>query len=232
MTAPRTTTVVLVAGLLALVAACERSPTGAAELPSPTFSKGRPGPPSGNGGGGSEGSLFTPTIVTFGDAAGDGITSDGLGAYSDGDCGVVADFNSLDARLSPNGDYGGKDKHSGCAERSEHITLVDAATGATVLDTDVAAFMNVDHVEEVTPDSGTVEHTGQVNLSFCNILRFDPNDIYVGPNGSGRLEVSSAVDGVTGDTTWTVSTGSNPTAYCESRNELVRVPFSLTVQLQ
>lgn len=175
--------------------------------------------------------LFTPTIVTVLDQPGDNIRSDGLGPYVDGECGVVADFNGKDARLDPDADYKGKQKHSGCTPRTLHFDLVNEA-GDIVRSTDVGAFMNVDHVETVTPGMGTVRRTGQFDFGFCNILRFDPDDIYVGPNGSGELLVSASVD-ATGRTVWTVSTDpNNDRAYCETDSTVYHVPFHLEVRLE
>lgn len=81
----------LTLGLLA--AACAESPTTTDPSTPLGFAKGGGGPPSSC-------SAFAPLAITLGDAGGDGLTSDGGGAYLEGVDGVEAHINDPTGNLS------------------------------------------------------------------------------------------------------------------------------------
>lgn len=80
-------------------------PTGLEGGPIAGAKGGTPGPPGGGGGDdGGGGSTEDPSLAfTFSDRVGDEITSDGRGAYVDGECNVGASLNLGDAILNLKG---------------------------------------------------------------------------------------------------------------------------------
>lgn len=184
-----------------------------------------------DGGGGGGGEPSPSTVVTFADRAGDNIRSDLGGSYTDGTCGVVADFNLTDARLDPDGQYKGKDKRK-CGD-PRALTFEwdqpddDGATKATRVD---GIFMNIDGVESET--GVDILHNGQFNL--CNRLIFNPDDSGEPNNRSDRLLVSFDDGGNAdpADDTWTVRTQASPNdkGYCVGDGRLWHMPFEMTIQ--
>lgn len=84
-----------------------------------------------------------------------------------------------------------------------------------------ANFLNVDHLQTVTADSGTVERQAQFNGS-CNRLVFNPDE----SSTSTRVLVTR-----TSAATWTVEAPDGATAYCVGRGSTYVMPFQLTVTL-
>lgn len=78
--------------LLLVTAGCAEPPTGTTEDAPLSFAKG--------GGKPNSCSAFAPLVITLGDATGDGLTSDGGGAYQEGVGGVEAHINDPTGNLS------------------------------------------------------------------------------------------------------------------------------------
>ena len=239
MTSSRTSAFVLM--ITALFAwACSELPTerdaGAVDATAdakPPWAGGGGG--GGGGGDGDGGQTDVSTIVAFSDRAADNILSDGSGAYVDGDCGVLADFNLTDARLDPDANFKGKVKKT-CAEGPRTLTFVwdDPDDGGDPKpDRTEGIFMNIDAVETET---GTdVPHIGQFNV--CNRLIFNPDDPGIPNNGSDLLLVTFDDGGTAGDPSddlWTVRTQAYPNdkGYCEGDGRLWHMTFELTIRRQ
>jgi hypothetical protein len=158
--------------------------------------------------------------VTFRDAGTDNIRSDGRfgGAYGDGACGVAATFNLLDLRLATQQNpIMGKNKATCGAPRVIALTFHDSDG----LPDGTANFLNVDHVQTVTADSGTVERHAQFN-GTCSRVVFNPDEF---PGTSRVLVTRVAAD------TWTVEAPQTATAYCVGRGKLYVLPFQITIKL-
>jgi len=218
-------------GSLFLWTACDATaPSSESGNPlAPEFSH-KPGH-GGGGGGGGGGEPSPSTVVTFADRAGDNIRSDLGGSYTDGTCGVVADFNLTDARLDPDGQYRGKDKRKCGDPRTLTFEWDQPADGGATKATRVdGIFMNIDGVE--TETGVDVLHNGQFNL--CNRLVFNPDDGGVPNNGSDHLLVSFDDGGNAdpADDTWTVRTqpAPNDKGYCVGDGRLWHMSFEMTVQ--
>ncbi len=220
-------------GSLFLWTACDATaPSSDSSNPlAPEFSH-KPGHnPGGGGGGGGGGEPSPSTVVTFADRAGDNIRSDLGGSYTDGTCGVVADFNLTDARLDPDGQYRGKDKRK-CGDPRALVFEWDQPDdgGATKVTRVDGIFMNIDGVESET--GVDMLHDGQFNV--CNRLIFNPDDSGEPNNGSNRLLVSFDDGGNAdpADDTWTVRTQPFPNdkGYCVGDDRLWHMPFELTVE--
>jgi hypothetical protein len=158
--------------------------------------------------------------VAFRDGATDNIHSDGRfgGVYSNRQCGVSATFNLLDLRLATQqSPITGKEKASCGAPRF----IVLAFHDADGLPDGTSAFLNVDHVQTVTADSGTVERHAQFN-GTCSRVVFDPAEFA----GTSRVLVTRlAAD------TWTVEAPPTATAYCVGRGKAYVLPFQITITL-
>ena len=162
--------------------------------------------------------------VTFADGAGDNIISDGRGAYADGVCGVEANLNLGDLRLSPSGAWSGALRRTCGSPRAITLEFDDPLDGVTTdfPITGQANFLSVDKVELVTVDSGVVERKAQLN-GTCNRLVFNPDEF----PGTSRVLVAR-----TGTNSWSVTAPAGAVAWCVGRGKAYRMPFGVTVQLQ
>jgi hypothetical protein len=158
--------------------------------------------------------------VAFRDAQTDNVTSDGRfgGAYTNGQCGVSATFNLLDLRLATQQNpITGKDKAACGDPRSIELAFHDPDG----LPDGTSNFLNVDHVQTVTADSGTVERHAQFN-GTCSRVVFNPDEF----SATSRVLVTR----VAADT-WTVEAPQTATAYCVGRGKLYVLPFQITIKL-
>lgn len=158
--------------------------------------------------------------VAFRDAPTDNITSDGKfgGVYTNGQCGVSATFNLQDLRLATQQNpITGRDKPT-CGDPRIIFLAFHDPDG---LPDGTSAFLNVDHVQTVTADSGTVERHAQFN-GTCNRVVFDPAEF---PGTSRVLVTRAAADA------WTVEAPQAATAYCVGRGKLYVLPFQIMIKL-
>ena len=178
-----------------------------------------------NGSGPLEGSNTPPpsdpgVSVTFRDAATDNIQSDGRfsSAYSNGVCGVSATFNLLDLRLAPQQNpITGKNRATCGAPRFIALVFHDPDG----LPDGTANFLNVDGVQTVTADSGTVERHAQFN-GTCSRVVFNPDEF----SGTVRVLVTRVATD-----TWMVEASQTASAYCVGRGKLYVLPFKITIKL-
>lgn len=169
-------------------------------------------------------SLGPPVSVTFADGAGDNVISDGRGAYADGVCGVQANLNLGDLRLSPSGAWSGALRRTCGSPRAIALGFDDPVDGVTTdfPITGQATFLSIDKIELVTVDSGMVERKAQLN-GTCNRLVFNPDEF----PGTSRVLVTR-----TGANTWSVTAPAGAVAWCVGRGKAYRMPFNVTVQLK
>lgn len=188
---------------LALIAGCAFAMAGCADSVSPTaesapeiaLGNGPPGAcqpwPScnddgGSGGSGGDGSL----TMTFRDAVDDEIVSDGLGAYTDGVCGVQADFSLQDAILRT-GALKGKDKKDCASARELRVTFGPGDIRP--------ARMTIEDIAGMAVGTTVDTDAGFVVPGCAQNLRFDAS------LGSSDVAVTRV-----SDTEWTVTTKAAP----------------------
>jgi hypothetical protein len=172
---------------------------------------------------------FTSLIITY-DDDGSKIRSDGHGVhgstYTDNVCGVYAKFTLNDATMDPDRyPITGKQKNACGGRDPRSITMafddpVEGTDPGPVLQ--LGAFMNVDQVETVTVDDGTVLKKAQFASSYCR-LEFSPDEV----PGSNMVQVTKNTDG-----TWTVETQPYPNdvASCADGVRRYHIPFRITVR--
>ncbi len=186
--------------------------------------------------------LGDPAVITFHDAVGHKIVSDGRGEYVDGVCGVMADIGNFDdARLDPDADpiKGKERKTCGDARLLTFIFDAPADGGAPKDNRSDGIFMSVDDVLTVL-DGTSALRTGQFNL--CGRLIFNPDDEYAPANGSDLLQVEYAA-GDPADPTddiWTVSNDTDTDGdgviddlgFCEGDGRLYHMSFSVEIRMK
>ena len=157
--------------------------------------------------------------VAFRDGPTDNIRSDGRfgGVYPNGQCGVSATFNLLDMRLALASPLTGRDK----AVCGSPRTILLGFHDPDGLPDGASNFLNVDHVQTVTADSGTVERHAQFN-GTCSRVVFDPAEF----SGTSRVLVTR----VAADR-WTVEAQEAAAAYCVGRGKIYVLPFQITINL-
>ncbi|MFQ6096423.1 MAG: hypothetical protein ACE5O2_01765 [Armatimonadota bacterium] len=144
--------------------------------------------------------------LTFADATGDNVTSDGRGSYVDRQCGVSATFNLTDARLDPDANKIHPKEATACGGRDARkvmVSFTDRVEGSPPhyggLDGQTVGgnFMLVHSVETVTEADGTVLRGAVIHGAGCGHgLRFtagDPNSdpVAVTKNGDGTWTIQS-----------------------------------------
>lgn len=176
--------------------------------------------PAGRPGGPLEAAKAPPDpalSVAFRDGQADNIRSDGRfgGVYTNGECGVSATFNLFDLRLALQSPLTGQDKKT-CGEPRSITLLFHDQEG---LPDGTSHFLNVDHVQTVSADSGTVERHAQFN-GTCSRVVFDPDEF---AETSRVLVTRIAAD------TWVVLAPDTAKAFCVGRGRVYVLPFQITV---
>jgi len=153
---------------------------------------------------------FRPVAVTFTDAPGAGVRSDGHGPYVDGTCGVWANIgNFADARFDPDRDYKrnmARDPECDAARALEFDFSDDRETRIDGI------FMSVEDLDDLAVGDDVTGVHAQFNV--CNTL------VYV----NVRAVRTSA-------TSWTVTTDlASAAATCSGDGSTQNMPFTLEIE--
>lgn len=193
----RTLVSIVVIASVAALAACEQAPTAPAAEVDVHLA------PGGNGGPPNSAASVSFVIHDELDGVDAGLTSDGAGAYSDGECGVDAWLDDVAAFMNPTGERVGRNEVCDVLPRSATVTLA------------VRHVSDDPHVDETlaTPLTGSMTNVklghsngrATINVPLCAItdpksgktrglgLRFNPE--HASFPGSDFLDVTD--DGTT-----------------------------------
>ncbi len=213
--------------ILLTVPGCETTTAPASDHPA-TLSHNPNHGGNGGPGGGPGGGDFQPVTVTFVDALGDGVTSDGRGPYADDTCGVNAEIDQAkrggqmtmdpDNKRIKNNQF---TQCNGTDPRYVQIDFVDAVGGVGTPQTvPTTGIFQVWELHLIDPGkSGTVN--ARINTGPCGVLRWN------GADGSDQVSATRTGDG----STWALTVSATDVGFCRDDNTRWYIPWSATISI-